>query len=472
MTRILLFIVSLTALSRVVSAAQENVNIKIRNESGHRVILNWVHPQTKETVVMREMEPDPQRQFIINSFVHHKFQLWQAPDEETGSCGGDEDDGTDGDQTCKTSFFQVTQPEEQAFVITKDFHVETDIPPPAPNPVDNIDLSNLEDPTVVLEKCKNQAAKRLETGNNYEAVMKEYHICTTTRLTPAIKYINDEVRFERDIRIDASVNAENFTCTDPNIETSPDVRTEEWTSSVDQITRTAHIKLDRPTSRIHVIENFASIDECNAMEEEAQDSLSVASTADGKGGTTISLGRKAMQAAIRPKFSTDGEPLEGDLISQLSGRVYEYTNHVLGLGITPFGQEPLMSIQYFGRGYNDTEPDRYTPHCDGKCVGQKHIDGARMATMVIYCTIPEKGGFTNFQNANVHVKPSQGSAIFFSYIDPSTNMTDDGLTQHSGCPVYDGEKKIITQWVRYGVSSDVPHSAFNTLNVLKSNDGE
>jgi hypothetical protein len=206
------------------------------------------------------------------------------------------------------------------------------------------------------------------------------------------------------------------------------------------------------------------------MEEEAKDSLSVASTADGKGGTKISVGRKAMQASIRPKFDADGEPLQDDLISQLSGRVYEYTNHVLDLNITPFGQEPLMSIQYFGRGYNDTEPDRYTPHCDGKCEGKEHMYGSRMATMVIYCTIPDKGGFTNFQNANVHVKPNKGNAIFFSYIDPLTNMTDNGLTQHSGCPVYDGEKKIVTQWVRYGVSAEVSHNSFNTLNVLKSVD--
>jgi hypothetical protein len=95
-----------------------------------------------------------------------------------------------------------------------------------------------------------------------------------------------------------------------------------------------------------------------------------------------------------------------------------------------------------------------------------------MATMVIYCKIPAKGGFTNFQNANVHVKPSAGSAVFFSYIDPNTNETDNGLTQHSGCPVYEGEKKIITQWVRYGVDSVTPHTAFNTLTVLRSEDGE
>ena len=84
----------------------------------------------------------------------------------------------------------------------------------------------------------------------------------------------------------------------------------------------------------------------------------------------------------------------------------------------------------------------------------------------ILSTIPEKGGHTNFQSAGVHIKPEVGSAIFFSYIDPETNLTDNGLTTHSGCPVYEGEKKIITQWVRYGVDSRTTHNHYNTRKWL------
>jgi hypothetical protein len=83
--------------------------------------------------------------------------------------------------------------------------------------------------------------------------------------------------------------------------------------------------------------------------------------------------------------------------------------------------------------------------------------------LFLHSTIPERGGHTNFQNAGVHVKPEVGAAVFFSYIDPETNKTDPGLTQHSGCPVYEGEKKIITQWIRYGVDSFERHNnRFNT----------
>jgi 2OG-Fe(II) oxygenase superfamily len=77
-------------------------------------------------------------------------------------------------------------------------------------------------------------------------------------------------------------------------------------------------------------------------------------------------------------------------------------------------------------------------------------------------TLPEVGGHTNFRNANVHVKPLKGSAIFFSYMDPETGLTDNHFTEHSGCPVIKGEKKIVTQWIRYGVDEANPWDSFNT----------
>jgi hypothetical protein len=97
--------------------------------------------------------------------------------------------------------------------------------------------------------------------------------------------------------------------------------------------------------------------------------------------------------------------------------------------------------------------------------GQKHKAGTRMATMVMYCTLPERGGHTNFRNSLVHVTPVKGNAIFFGYIDPKTLVMDSGFTEHSGCPVYEGEKKIVTQWIRLGVDDENPWDSFNTLGV-------
>jgi hypothetical protein len=40
-----------------------------------------------------------------------------------------------------------------------------------------------------------------------------------------------------------------------------------------------------------------------------------------------------------------------------------------------------------------------------------------------------------------------------------------GFTEHSGCPVYEGEKKIVTQWIRLGVDEANPWDSFNTLGI-------
>lgn len=65
-------------------------------------------------------------------------------------------------------------------------------------------------------------------------------------------------------------------------------------------------------------------------------------------------------------------------------------------------------------------------------------------------------------NAGIHIKPQKHAATFFSYINPETMIMDDGLTQHSGCPVLEGEKRIVTQWIRLGVDEENPWDSFNT----------
>jgi len=479
------FIVGLVVCLWVtVTADNQKVVLKFQNDSNDYLSVHWVNPTTQATSLIKG-DIEPRSMFTLHSYLSHTFEVRQQVDTKTGLCGSGDEDECD-----KKGYFQVTQYPEQGFVIKKDVQIEvvkvskiSQFSDAKNTLINDIDLNSVEDPIDTLTTCKEKANKRFKGLEKFDEdridaellikeIEDELHDCLTVGLAPRIKASYDEVEFERSLRLEASNIAENFTCVNTGLESSPDVITEEWISEIDGVMRTVHKKLERPASRIHVVENFASPEECKAMEVEAAKNLHVASTADGKGGTKISAGRKAMQAGIRPQFTADGEPLDDNPISFLSGRVYEYTNHVLDMNITHHGQEPLMSIQYFGRGRHDIEPDRYTPHCDGRCTGENHVTGGRMATMVIYCTIPEQGGFTNFQNANVHVRPNSGSAVFFSYFNPLTNVTDNGLTQHSGCPVYEGEKKIITQWVRYGVSSETPHNAFNTLTILRSEDGE
>lgn len=294
--------------------------------------------------------------------------------------------------------------------------------------------------------------------------------CASEYASETLVQLNQDVSFQQKERQHVAGLLENYTCTDPDAMASPDLYPpHEWKSPHplryhDPPIIKVHIKHDRHASRIHLLENFIDDEECQAMEDAARSKLHVATTANGKGGSQVSDARKAMQAGIRVPWNKESD---GDKIARLSRRVYDYTNHVLGLHIDEHGQEDLMSIQYKGHGFIHN-PDRYTPHCDGDCTGSHFRPGTRMATVVMYCTIPTLGGATNFRNSNIHVKAKRGSAVFFSYIDPLTNMTDNRFTEHSGCPVYEGEKKIVTQWIRYGVSKEEPWTSFNTLGIKYS----
>ena len=90
--------------------------------------------------------------------------------------------------------------------------------------------------------------------------------------------------------------------------------------------------------------------------------------------------------------------------------------------------------------------------------------------MVMYCNAPELGGGTNFQNANVFVKPKVGAAAFFSYLNPETMTKENGFTSHSGCPVIEGTKRIAVHWMRVGVDAKNPWDSFNTLTIKREDE--
>jgi hypothetical protein len=242
----------------------------------------------------------------------------------------------------------------------------------------------------LVEACQTSAKARLAAATSsgstvdaaeVQASMDDLVKCVEVGVATELSRAAEEIAFQAQVRKGMAEYMENYTCTDLNITTTEAIRSESWMGAKDYKPRMAHVLLDRPASKIHVIENFISPSECKAMELAAKPKLHQASVADGKGGSHFSEHRKAMQAGIKVPWNKEGD---GDDIARLSRRVYDYTNHVLGLGIEEHGQEDLMSIQYFGRGINDTSPDRYTPHCDGDCDGLTHKMGTRMATMVMY----------------------------------------------------------------------------------------
>lgn len=320
-------------------------------------------------------------------------------------------------------------------------------------------------------RCRDQAKASLEKislsptidPSTASIVIAEYTSCIEANMTHVLLDTNDVLSFQSVALSNAVDSFESYTCSDFNLPTSPAIRNETWSNKGKKYD--VGILHERPRSKIHIISDFITEEECQAMEDAARPILHKAAVADGKGGSTISPNRKAMQAGIAVSWDKEEE---GDPIASLSRRVYDYANYVTGLGFKENGQEDLMSIQYFGRGINDTEPDRYLPHCDGDCDGLPHKFGQRVATMVMYCTIPLKGGATNFRKAGIHIEPTKGFGAFFSYIGSDDLIMDEGFTEHSACPVVEGNKKVAVQWIRLGVDDDNTWDSFNTRKLLSA----
>ena len=236
-----------------------------------------------------------------------------------------------------------------------------------------------------MKDCKENAQRKLVDANGssdlVQEAMDDLVACVETGVTNTLTRATEEIAFQSDVRKKMAEQLENVTCADPTLDTSEPKEETVWRGAEDHASRKVKIMLDRPTSRIHVIENFITVEECEAMENAAKPKLHRATVADGKGGSHFSEHRKAMQAGIKVPWAKEAE---GNPIARLSRRVYDYTNYVLGLGLEEHGQEDLMSIQYFGRGANETVPDRYLPHCDGDCAGLPFKMGTRMATVVMY----------------------------------------------------------------------------------------
>ena len=286
-----------------------------------------------------------------------------------------------------------------------------------------------------------------------KGTLDEYADCAET-LSLVIREAADEMAFQATLRKNVAKLWENYTCADDARETSQPVAKEHWLDPKDTFKRyNVQIFHNRSASQIHLIQGFISERECQAMEKVAKPKLCRADVANGK--VKRDDLRRAYQAGITVPWKKEKD---GNVIAKLSRRVFDYANHVLDLGIEAEGQEKLISIQYFAReGKNASDADQYLPHCDGLCLGNDpHRPGQRVATMIMYCTVPTRGGATVFRNSGVHVKPVKGNAIFFSYVNPKTMITDSGYTYHTGCPVLEGEKKIVTQWIRHGVDAENP----------------
>eukprot|EP00934_Nitzschia_sp_Nitz4_P002399 Nitzschia sp. Nitz4//scaffold25_size161228//97841//99217//NITZ4_002439-RA/size161228-processed-gene-0.165-mRNA-1//1//CDS//3329544613//2394//frame0 len=434
-----------------VSAQTAGRTIEVVNQSGKKLVVDWIHPETGESVTLTDSLSNGAKT-AFDTFVNHTFAVHEPINSPT--CGDLAGDGSE----CGVQYITVNHNTDQVAIIKKGLVVA----------YKDSEARAKEEVASQTEECHEVAREQLAKGANANKTVEALVDCLKGAATELVQQKNEEIAFETKVRLELSRNLENHTCADPTRQTSEPEEIRSWTHEDypgEEVTRDILVLHDRPSSQIHALVDFISKEECDAITAAAKPKLHKGTVADGAGGSMLSDNRKAWQAGLRIPWEREEA---GDPIARVVRRVYDYTNHAVGYNLSIEGQEDLMSIQYFGIGQNSTEsPDQYRPHCDGDCDGLPHKTGGRVATMVMYCDAPELGGGTNFQNANVFVKPTVGYAAFFSYLNIETMEKELGYTTHSGCPVIEGTKRIAVHWMRHGVDKKNRWSDFNTLTIKR-----
>ncbi|MES2977299.1 MAG: 2OG-Fe(II) oxygenase [Pseudomonadota bacterium] len=181
-----------------------------------------------------------------------------------------------------------------------------------------------------------------------------------------------------------------------------------------------------------VFESLLSDEECAALIEAARPRLSRSLTVAVKtGGEEENIDRTSQGMFFSRGESSVIQTVE-ERIARLLGWPIENGEGLQVLRYGP-GAEYKPHYDYF----DPAEPGTPTILQRG---------GQRVATLVIYLNEPESGGCTVFPDAQVHVMPRRGNAVFFNYSRPHPASR----TLHGGSPVILGEKWIATKWLREG----------------------
>ena len=97
-------------LAVAVVGVNQEVTLRFVNESGTYISIYWINPSTQAiSLIKGDIEPD--LIFNFNSYLTHRFEVWELPDPVTGICDG-EKEKTD-DQYCNIDYFQATEGPEQ-----------------------------------------------------------------------------------------------------------------------------------------------------------------------------------------------------------------------------------------------------------------------------------------------------------------------------------------------------------------------
>lgn len=190
------------------------------------------------------------------------------------------------------------------------------------------------------------------------------------------------------------------------------------------------MRAERP--QIIVFGNVLGADECAELIDRARPRIRRSTTVNPETGKEDVIANRTSQGM----FFTVGED---PFIEGLERRIASLMNWPVENG------EGLQVLNYQVGAQYRPHFDYFPPDQPGSAVHTAR-GGQRTATLVLYLNDVPHGGETYFPNAGVSVEAKQGRAAYFRYMNGRRQL--DPLSLHGGAPVVEGEKWIMTRWVR------------------------
>jgi prolyl 4-hydroxylase len=181
-----------------------------------------------------------------------------------------------------------------------------------------------------------------------------------------------------------------------------------------------------------LVENLLSPQECEQLIEASRGKLKRSEVVNRETG-------EFEVNSVRTSAGTHFARGENDLVRKLENRIAVLT------GVPVDHGEPLQVLYYQVGGEYLPHQDFFEPKDPGSAVHME-AGGQRVATMVIYLNTVPGGGETEFPTMSVSVKAREGCAIYFEYTNKLNQL--DPRCLHAGVPVTEGEKWIVTKWLR------------------------
>lgn len=97
------------------AARSPNRSIQMLNDSGSRIEVYWVHPDTAERRLMSTNPVLFGATFPLQTFVGHEFEMRELPSENTGVCKS-------ADQTCRQASFVISENDDQGMSVGRIGH--------------------------------------------------------------------------------------------------------------------------------------------------------------------------------------------------------------------------------------------------------------------------------------------------------------------------------------------------------------